>query len=239
MASTDETINSRPMKGTESRIRIGGVWLAIGSVLFVVGLLLHPPPSPNPSEFMATIAQDPGRWMAAHGVTIIGLIFLTVAGLIILTTPSRLTEHGLTTTAWAAVIIGSVLIMTAAFLEATVITSASVTGDTATFSMWNPFAEAHAFAILLVSLGIAVIAINEARTDQGLTAQWAAWIGTIAGLLSAGGFVLGIGLGIAFGGVLWLISTLVMSLWTLWLGVALARVDGYSLTSSGRWAPTD
>lgn len=60
-----------------------------------------------------------------------------------------------------------------------------------------------------------------------MTLLWASWIGTVAGMVTFVGFViLGVLLGIAVGGLIWLGSTIVMNLWTLWFGVALVQSDG-------------
>lgn len=77
--TTEETVN-RLISGIDTKMRVGGAWLAIGSLLFVVGLVLHPPPSPNLGEFMATIAAEPTRWMAAHWASAIALAGFTIGG---------------------------------------------------------------------------------------------------------------------------------------------------------------
>lgn len=231
MATTNEETVSRATSKTDTSIRVGGAWLAIGALLLVIGFVLHPPPSPDPAEFMATIAEDPTRWVAAHAVSAIALSVLTIAGLIVLTAGSRLTQHWWTTTAWAVLIVGALWVTTAAVVEATVITQAAVAGDTTTFEAWSIFAEAHSAAFLFVVLAIAVIAGNEARSAYQTTPVWASWIGALAGVTAFGGMVLVFMLGIALGGLLWLVSTIVMSLWTVWFGVILARAEGAAWTT--------
>ena len=81
---------------------------------------------------MATIAEDPTRWVAAHWASALALSAFAVAGLIVLTAGSQLTRHWWTTMAWALLIVGAVWFTTAAVSEATVVTAAAVTGDTAT-----------------------------------------------------------------------------------------------------------
>ena len=49
---------------------------------------------------------------------------------------------------------------------------------------------------------------------------WAAGSVSVAGFLSALGWTLGEHMGVWIGGPVWLISTLVMSLWLVWFGLA-------------------
>lgn len=226
METPNEETISRLMSSTDMRIRVGGAWLAIGSLLLVVGFVLHPPPSPDPAEFMATIADDPTRWMAAHVATAIALSVFTIAGLIMLTAGSRLTQHWWTLTAWAVLIVSALWVTTAAVAEATVIAQAAVAEDTATFEAWSIFAEAHSAAFLFFVLAVAVIAGNEARNAYQTTPAWASWIGAVTGVAAFVGMVLVFGLGIALGALVWLVGTVVMGLWVVWFGVVLARSKG-------------
>lgn len=230
MATTNEETVSRLTSNTDTSIRVGGACLAIGSLLLAVGFVIHPLPSPDPAEFMATIADAPTRWMAAHAATAIALSVVAIAGLIMLTAGSRLTENWWTTTAWAVLIVSALWVTTAAVVEATVITEAAIAGDTATFEAWLIFGEAHSAAFLVFVLAIAVIAGNEARSSYQTTPVWASWIGAAAGVAAFGGMILVFMLGIALGGLVWVASTIVMSLWTVWFGVALARSKGDAWT---------
>ncbi|WP_265111220.1 hypothetical protein [Halosolutus halophilus] len=222
---TTEATDNRLTSNTDARIRAGGVWLAIGALLLVGGFVLHPLPSPDPAEFVATIADAPTRWVAAHVTTAIGLSVVAIAALIVLTADSRLTRTWWTTTAWAALIVSALLVTTAAVVEATVIAEAAIGGDTATFEAWSVFADVHSAAFLFFALAIAVIAGNEARSAPQTTPAWASWIGAVAGVAAFGGMVLVFVLGIAPGGPVWIGSTIVMSLWTAWFGVVLARSE--------------
>lgn len=61
-------------------------------------------------------------------------------------------------------------------------------------------------------------------STHSATPACAAWVGSIAGMLAFVGFVvLGLWLGLAVGALIWLVTTIVMSLWTLWFGLALTR----------------
>lgn len=223
-------------EGTVSRgtwhtsTKVAGTWLAIGSVLFVVSLLLHPPPSPDPGEFMAAIAEAPTRWVVAHWAAALALTLFAITGLVVLTARSRLTRTGWTTTAWAALVVGALWVTTTAVAEATVITEAAVAGDAATFEAWQLFAEGNAIGFGFLALAVAVIAGNEARSARSVTPVWTSWIGAVTGIVAFVGFVvLGALLGIALGGLVWIASTVVMSLWTFWFGVALMRSDDSSV----------
>ena len=223
---------NRGLSLTGARRSVAGVWLAVGSLLLVASLALHPPPSPDPGEFMATIANGPLRWVAAHWIAAMALSSFAIVGLIVLTAGSRLTRNGWTMSAWAVLVVGSLWVTTTAVAEATVITAAAVAGDTATFEAWQLYAEGRAVGFGFLALAIAVIAGNEARSPRSVTPAWAAWIGATAGTVAFVGFVvLGLWLGLATGGLIWLVSTIVMSLWTLWFGIALTRSDDLVSTS--------
>lgn len=233
MATMTAETDSRPTSWTATRIRVGGTWLAIGALLSLIGLALHPPPSPDPAVFMATIAAEPTRWVAAHATTAIGLSAFTIAGLFVLTAESRLTETWWTTTAWGALIVSALWVTTTAVTEATVITRAAVAGDTATFEAWSAFGEAHSLAFLAFLLAVALIAGNEARSAHRTTPVWASWVGAVAGVVAFVGMLLVFVFGVALGGPVWLGSTMVTSAWLLWFGARLARTD------DAAWTPTE
>ena len=223
--SVEETV-SRRMERTGVGTRAAGAWLAVGSVLLVVSLAFHPPPSPDLGEFMAGIAGAPTQWVLAHWAAALALTCFAITGLIMLTTASRLSQKWWTMSAWALLVVGAMWVTTAAVAEATVITEAAVAGDTSTFEAWQLFAEGNAVGVGFLAIATTVIAGNEARSTRSVTPVWASWIGAVAGIVAFVGFViLGVLLGIAVGGLIWLVATIVMSLWTLWFGVALARSD--------------
>lgn len=229
MSTTTEETVSRLRTGTDTRTRTGGAWLGVGALLLAVGLVLHPPPSAQ-GEFASVIAGGPTRWVAAHVVTAFALFVLTVAALLLTTSDSRLTHSWWTTSAWASLMIAALWITTAAVAEATVVTEAAVAGDTATYEAWQLFAEAHSVAFVPLALAFVVIAGDDARRAIGVTPAWASWLGAAAGVLALAGYVLGLGLGIGAAGVVWLVASVVMSLWALWFGLTLAR------TTDATWA---
>lgn len=221
--SIEESV-ARRMERRDTATRVAGAWLAVGSVLFVASLVLHPPPPPDSGAFMAVIADGATQWVLAHWIAALALTVFAITGLLVLTTASRLSRDWWTMTAWAVLVVGALWVTTTAVAEATVITDAAVAGDAATFEAWQRFAEGKAVGFGFLAVAIAVIAGNEARSIHAVTPPWAAWIGAVAGVVAFVGFVvLGLLLGIAVGGPIWLVSTIVMSLWTVWFGVAIAR----------------
>ncbi|HUF13882.1 MAG TPA: hypothetical protein VMN78_12330 [Longimicrobiales bacterium] len=83
--------------------------------------------------------------------------------------------------------------------------------------------QAHGFAFF--ALAVAVIAGSEARRAVGATPAWAAWVGAGAGVASFSGWALGMWFGVAVGNLLWVVSSIVLSLWTFWFGVVLMRTQ--------------
>lgn len=237
MTATETATVEWMLPGIDTKVRLGGAWLAAGSLLFVVGLLFHPPPSPDPAAFMATIAGDPTRWVTAHAVTAVSLFAVTIAGLVVLTAGSRLTQNWWTTSAWAVLVVGSLWVTTAALAEATVVTAFAVDGDLAAFETWQLFAEANALAFVVLAAAVAVIAGHEARGDVDTTPAWAAWLGSAAAAVAAAAYLLGVGLGVELAGPVWLVTTIVMSLWTLWFGAALSRSTDVAWTPAEESGP--
>ena len=72
-------------------------------------------------------------------------------------------------------------------------------------------------------LAVAVIAGNEAQRTEGVTPAWAAWTAMVAGVASFTGWALGMWFGIRLGNLLWLATSILMSAWIVWFGIALTR----------------
>jgi hypothetical protein len=204
-------------------IRTGGTWLAVASFLLVASLAFHGPIAPDLDDQMAMIAHAPARWSAVHWIASAALSLFAMTGLIVLTSRSRLTESGWTMTAWAAITIGALWTVTTAVAETTVVSNAAVTGSRDAFHEWWAFAAGKGNGFAFLALAVAVIAGNEARSSNGVTPKWSAWAGMIAGIASFAGWALGMWLGVGAANLLWLVATVLMTLWTLWFGVALAR----------------
>ena len=211
------------MRDPERAIRVGGAWVALASLMMVVVLALHGPIAPDLSEQMTRIARNALRWSVLHWLAAVALSLYAVSGLIVLTAGSRLTEGWSTLTAWAVVCVGSLWTMTTAVAEATVIAEAASSGSDATFAAWWRLAEGKANGFAFVALAVAVIAGTDARSRHAATPVWSAWAATVAGIASFVGWSLGMWLGFRLGNVLWVAATIVMSLWLVGFGVALAR----------------
>src|SRR5687768_13786352 len=100
------------MRRTYDRVRVGGTWLAVASGLMIATLVLHGPIAPDLHDQMARIANRPTVWAVAHWIAAAGLSIYAVAGLVVLTSESRLTEGWWTTTAlgmWFGIGLGSLV----------------------------------------------------------------------------------------------------------------------------------
>jgi hypothetical protein len=148
-----------------------------------------------------------------------------VAGLIMLSSRSRLTEHWSTLSAWALLPVGALWTVSTAVAEATVITDVAASGDSAMFDAWWAYAQGKGNGFSLLALAVAVIAGSEARTSHSIVPLWATAVGAVAGVASFAGWALGVWLGIRVGNLLWVVSSLVMCLWMLWFGVSLRRMN--------------
>lgn len=211
------------MQRTNGGARVGGTWLAVASFLIIAALALHGPIAPDLDDQMTRIADGSAVWSVSHWIAAAALSLFAVAGLLVLTADSRLTEGWWTRTAWAVLPVCGLWTMTTAVAEATVVTNAAVSGNSEVFEAWWAFAEGKATGFAFMALAIAVIAWNDARSVDGVTPRWSAWTATAAGLASFGGWALGMWLGVGLGNLLWLASSLLMGLWTVWFGVALTR----------------
>ena len=222
------------MTRTNKAIRVAGAWLAMASLLMTATLIFHGPIAHDHHDQMQSIAEGVIRWTTVHWVAA-ALSLFAVTGLLVLTAGSRLTNDWWTLTAWAVLPVGALWTMITAVTEATVITNAAVAGNTETFQAWWAFAEGMATGFTFVALAVAVIAGNEIQSSERAVPVWSAWIAMIAGSASFAGWALGMWLGISLGNLVWVVSSLLMSLWTLWFGTALMRSG---LTSAQGWLPS-
>ncbi len=206
--------------------RVGGGWLALGSFLMILVLLIHGPISPDLDVQMQRVADGVTRWRLAHWIAAAGLSLYAVSGLLVLTAGSRLTAGGPTMTAWAVVVVGALWTLTTAVAEATVVATAAASGAGDTFAAWWAFAEGKATGFAFVALAVAVIAGSEARSPDRVGPAWAAWAAVAAAVASFGGWALGMWIGITTANLVWVVASIVMSAWTLSFGVGLMRARG-------------
>lgn len=211
------------MAHTNRAVRVAGTWLAIASVLMGAALVFHGPISPDLNDQMRKIADGAIRWSVVHWIAAAALSLYALTGLVVLTSGSRLTDGWWTMTAWAVLPVSALWTMTTAVVEATVVANAAVSGTKETFEAWWAFAAGKATGFAFLALAVAVIAGNEARSSERATPAWSAWIGMVAGVASFAGWALGMWFGVALGNLLWVASSILMSVWTLWFGVAMMR----------------
>ena len=202
-------------------VRVAGTWLAIASSLLIAALVVHGPLAPDLSDQMKKIADGAMAWSVIHWVSAASLSLYAVTGLLVLTSGSRLAEGWWTMTAWAVLTVSALWTMTTAVAEATAVTNAAVTGAKEMFEAWWAFAEGKASGIAFLALAVAVISGTEAQSSERAVPAWSAWIAMVSGIASFAGWALGRWFGIDFGNLLWVASSVLMSLCTLWFGFAL------------------
>ena len=103
------------------------------------------------------------------------------------------------------------------------VANAAVSGSSEVYEAWWAFAEGKANGFAFLALAVALIAGNDARSVEGATPAWSASTAVVAGVASFTGWALGMWFGIGFGRLLWVASSILMSAWTVWFGVALSR----------------
>ena len=211
------------MPHPNTAVRVAGTWLAIASSLLIAALVVHGPLAPDLSDQMKKIADGARTWSVIHWVSAASLSLYAVTGLIVLSSGSRLAEGWWTMTAWAVLTVSALWIMTTAVVEATVVTNAAVAGAKEMFEAWWAFAEGKASGIAFFALAVAVISGTEAQSSERAVPAWSAWIAMVSGIASFAGWALGRWFGIDFGNLLWVASSVLMSVWTLWFGFALMR----------------
>jgi hypothetical protein len=189
----------------------------------VAALGFHGPIAPDLDDQMKRIADGATRWSLVHWIAAAALSLYALTGLVVLTSGSRLTDGWWSMTAWALLPVSALWTLTTAVAEATVVANAAVSGTKETFEAWWAFAEGKATGFAFFALAVAVIAGRETRSSERATPKWSAWTGMVAGVASFAGWALGMWFGVGLGNLLWVASSIVMSVWTLSLGVALMR----------------
>lgn len=223
------------MSRTNVAVRVAGTWLAIASALLVAALVTHGPLASDLSDQMKRIADGAMVWSIIHWVSAASLSLYAVSGVVMLSSGSRLVAGWWTMTAWAVLTVSALWTMTTAVAEATVVTNAAVSGAKEMFEAWWAFAEGKASGVAFLALAVALISGNEAQSSERAVPRWSARIAMVSGVASFAGWALGRWFGVDFGNLLWVISSVVMSMWTLWFGFALMR----SRPDAQQDAPTD
>lgn len=211
------------MPHTNTAVRVAGAWLAVASSLLIAALVVHGPLAPDLGDQMKKIADGATSWSVIHWVSAASLSLYAVTGLIVLTSGSRLAEHWWTMTAWAVLTVSALWTMTTAVVEATVVTAAAVAGAKEMFEAWWAFAEGKATGVAFLALAVAVISGNEAQSSDRAVPAWSAWIAMVSGVASFAGWALARWFGLDFGNLLWVASSVLMGVWTLWFGLVLMR----------------
>jgi hypothetical protein len=214
------------MPRTNLAVRVAGTWLAVASALLVAALVTHGPLAPDLSDQMKRIADEAMVWSMIHWVSAASLSLYAVAGVIVLSSGSRLAAGWWTMTAWAVLTVSALWTMTTAVAEATVVTNAAVSGAKEMFEAWWAFAEGKASGIAFLALAVALISGSEAQSSGRAVPGWSSWIGMVSAVASFAGWALGRWFGVDFGNLLWVASSILMSVWTLWFGFALMRSRG-------------
>jgi hypothetical protein len=189
----------------------------------IAALVVHGPLAPDLGDQMKKIANGAMVWSVIHWVSAASLSLYAVTGLIVLTSGSRLAGGWWTMTAWAVLTVSALWTMTTAVIEATVVTNAAVAGAKEIFEAWWAFAEGKASGIAFFALAVAVISGNEAQSSERAVPAWSAWIAMVSAVASFAGWALGRWFGVDFGNLLWVASSVLMSVWILWFGFALMR----------------
>ena len=211
------------MTHSNKAVQVGGTWLALASFLMIAVLAFHGPIASNLSDQMTRIADATLQWSAVHWIAAAAMSTYAIAGLIMLTSRSRLTEGFWSMTAWAVISVGALWTITTAVVETTVLAKAASTGSIETFEEWWAFAEGKGNGFAFLALAVAVIAGSEARSPDRVLPRWSARTGTVAGAASFASWSLGMWFSIGIGNLLWVAFTIIMCMWTLWFGVMLMR----------------
>ncbi|RNF33913.1 hypothetical protein A7A09_013410 [Paracoccus methylarcula] len=199
------------------------LWLAAGAALLAAALITHGPPDPDLSVQMQHIADGHGRWALVHWMAAGALFLLSGAGFLAIATNPAIRRSPVLGSAWMVMALGALITISTAVSEATALSVAADSGDLATFTIWWGFASGMANGFLGLALAVALIAYFDLRGTDGRLPGWAAAAGSLFGILSATGWILGMHLGLSIGGPVWLVSSLLMCLWLVWFGIA-ARI---------------
>jgi len=193
--------------------RTARLWLGSGAALLTVALVFHGPPNPDLTVQLHHVADGSSRWALVHWTAAVALFLFSGAAFLTLlssTTDDAVARHP---GPWMVMALGALTTITTAVTEASVVSVAAHMGDQDAFNTWWAFSSGMANGFFALAIAVGLIALAEFSSDNRHLPQWAAAVGAVAGFLSALGWCLGEQLGIAIGGPIWLVSTLVMCLW--------------------------
>lgn len=223
MAETHGGHENRFQSGinTQTFERAAGGVLAVGSLVTLIGGLLHPPGASS----VSVISGNMTRWFVSHWLFAGGVFLVGLGSLLVVFSQSALAANWVALAAWSGVALSSVPVMVFMIGEATVLPQLAAGGATAEFASWRVFIEMGAIASLLpVSVGLLLVAWTRTRAQTLRTPVWVAWGAVLA-------FVLGLIWIVGFGvldvealGPLFLVELLGF-IWLGWLGLDLARSE--------------
>jgi hypothetical protein len=169
---------------------------------------------------LQNVADGSHRWSIVHWTAAVSLFLISGGAFLALfgrAAGEVLPGHP---GAWMVMALGAMATFITAVTEAAVVAEAAHHGDQATFDVWWAFSSGMANGFFALAIATGFIALAIARAGNREMPIWAALIGSVAGFLSALGWTLGEHMGVWIGGPVWLFSTLVMSLWLVWFGLA-------------------
>ncbi|HEX2089939.1 MAG TPA: hypothetical protein VHI54_08460 [Actinomycetota bacterium] len=220
-------------------LRLGSAAGVLGSLLAMVGNLLHPATPTGDPEGVARSIAESGAWVAVHLLIIVGLIMMlgglgAIALWIDGGLPGALARMGLVT-AIAGVTVGLVLVIVdgvaakhladawaAAPAEEKAAALRVVVGEETI-----NFALASLFNILFA--GVAFMLYGVAVASSGVHARWAAWLVAVAGAWSipVGVVQAYVGESTTFTRVATIISPTIITLWVAWVSWSIWRMTGW------------
>ena len=232
------------------RQRISGALLIVGAVIGTIGNALHPhSASPDPAATVQAIAQN-GAWVAIH-LAIIVAILLIIGGLVGLAEELRgSSAEPLARLGLAAALLGGAIVTVSTALdgfgrkalavalaeapapEAATALRIAIAANDAQFGLWS-IAMLVFFGVTFACFGGAIIASR----------RFPGWFGWIA-LVGAGGSAIAALLQIAANGevqaaeTIFLASSILLTLWTLAVGVRLWRGPSLDVAGEPSLAPT-
>ena len=230
--------------------RISGALLIVGAVIGTIGNALHPhSASPDPAATVQAIAQN-GAWVAIH-LAIIVAILLIMGGLVGLAEELRgSSAEPLARLGLAAALLGGAIVTVSTALdgfgrkalavalaeapapEAATALRIAIAANDAQFGLWS-IAMLVFFGVTFACFGGAIIASR----------RFPGWFGWIA-LVGAGGSAIAALLQIAANGevqaaeTIFLASSILLTLWTLAVGVRLWRGPSLDVAGEPSLAPT-